>query len=128
MKSNLTLGDARKAILTETLEIVSTVWEGFDTAREVETPVTEATLALLGENLPEQGVAPETALHQATEVLDQSMAQSRPRFLAYIGSSGLEIGAVADFLAASYDINVALDARASSMLEIQTSRFADLRR
>jgi len=123
MKSNLTLGDARKAILTETLEIVSTVWEGFDTARDVETPVTEATLALLGENLPEQGVAPETALHQATEVLDQSMAQSRPRFLAYIGSSGLEIGAVADFLAASYDINVALDARASSMLEIQTSRW-----
>ncbi len=123
MKSNLTLGDARKAILTETLEIVSTVWEGFDTARDVETPVTEATLALLSENLPEQGVAPETALHQATEVLDQSMAQSRPRFLAYIGSSGLEIGAVADFLAASYDINVALDARASSMLEIQTSRW-----
>lgn len=122
-KSNLTLGDARKAILTETLEIVSTVWEGFDTARDVETPVTEATLALLAENLPEQGIAPQEALHHATEVLDQSMAQSRPRFLAYIGSSGLEIGAVADFLAASYDINVALDARASSMLEIQTSRW-----
>lgn len=123
MKNNLTLGDDRKAILAETLEIVSTVWEGFDSARDVETAVSEATQAMLTENLPEQGIAPELALHQATEVLDQSMAQSRPRFLAYIGSSGLEIGAVADFLAASYDINVALDARASSILEVQTSRW-----
>ena len=123
MKRNLTLGDARKAVLEETLEIVRTIWEGFDTAREVETEITASTVALLSETLPEHGIAPQVALNQATEVLDQSMAQSRPRFLAYIGSSGLEIGAIADFLAASYDINVALDARASSILEIQTSRW-----
>ena len=57
------------------------------------------------------------ALDEAVDVLDQSLAQSRPRFLAYIGSSGLEIGAVADFLAASYDINLAVDARAASELD-----------
>jgi aromatic-L-amino-acid decarboxylase len=123
MINNLTLGDSRKAVLAETMSIVTTIWEGFDAARDVETAVSETTVALLSESLPEQGTAPETALNQATEVLDQSMAQSRPRFLAYIGSSGLEIGAVADFLAASYDINVALDARASSALEVQTSRW-----
>jgi aromatic-L-amino-acid decarboxylase len=123
MKSNLTLGDSRTAVLTETLATVRTMWEGFDVARDVETAVTETTMALLSESLPEKGVAPEVALERATEVLDQSLAQSRPRFLAYIGSSGLEIGAVADFLAASYDINMAVDARAASALEVQTSRW-----
>lgn len=121
MKSNLTLGNSRKAVLEETFSIVSTMWESFDTARDDEPAVAETTVALLGESLPEQGVAPELALGQATEVLDQSLAQSRPRFLAYIGSSGLEIGAVADFLTASYDINMAVDARAASALEVQTS-------
>ena len=123
MKSNLTLGDTRKAVLEETLEIVSTMWAGFDAARDVETAITENTQSLLGESLPERGMSPEVALGQATDVLDQSLAQSRPRFLAYIGSSGLEIGAVADFLAASYDINMAVDARAASTLEVQTSRW-----
>jgi len=123
MKSNLTLGDSRTAVLAETLSIVNTMWEGFDTARDAEPQVTETTVALLSESLPEQGIAPETALDQATDVLDQSLAQSRPRFLAYIGSSGLEIGAVADFLAASYNINMAVDARAASTLEVQTSRW-----
>lgn len=122
-KSNLTLGDSRRAVLEETLEIVSTMWAGFDTARDVETAVTESTHSLLTESLPERGMAPEVALGQATDVLDQSLAQSRPRFLAYIGSSGLEIGAVADFLAASYDINMAVDARAASTLEVQASRW-----
>jgi aromatic-L-amino-acid decarboxylase len=58
-------------------------------------------------------------LDLAVDVLDASLAQSRPRYLAYIGSSGLEVGAVADLLAASYDINLALDARGATRLEHQ---------
>ncbi len=52
-------------------------------------------------------------------MLDASLAQSRPRYFAYIGSSGLEVGALADLLAHSYDINLALDARGATQLERQ---------
>lgn len=57
------------------------------------------------------------------DILDSSIAQSRPRFLAYIGSSGLEVGAIADFLTSSYDINHAIDSKASTLLEEQTAKW-----
>ena len=123
MNHNLRLGDERRDVLQATFDTVTQVWEGFDKARESEPELTAATAALLAETLPEQGMIHTDALGQAVDVLDQSLAQSRPRFLAYIGSSGLEIGAVADFLAASYDINLAVDARAASSLEVQTSKW-----
>ena len=123
MHQNLRLGDDRRDVLQTTIDTVTQVWEGFDQARESEPELTASTVALLAEALPEQGIQHGDALGQAVDVLDQSLAQSRPRFLAYIGSSGLEIGAVADFLAASYDINLAVDARAASTLEVQTSKW-----
>jgi aromatic-L-amino-acid decarboxylase len=52
--------------------------------------------------------------------MEHSIAQSRPRYLAFISSSGLEIGAIADLIAHSYDVNLALDAKAASLLEAQT--------
>lgn len=123
MDSFLRLGDDRQPVLDETFERVRQVWTGFDHAREGEPELSAETRAMLADTLPEHGVNRMIALDQAVHVLDQSLAQSRPRFLAYIGSSGLEIGAVADFLAASYDINVAIDARASSLLEVQTGKW-----
>ncbi|MBU6265656.1 MAG: hypothetical protein KGM14_05615, partial [Actinomycetales bacterium] len=123
MPHNLRLGDDRREVLQTTFDTVTQVWEGFDQARESEPELTASTSALLAETLPEEGMVATDALGQAVDVLDQSLAQSRPRFLAYIGSSGLEIGAVADFLAASYDINLAVDARAASTLEVQTSKW-----
>ncbi|MFM6967056.1 MAG: hypothetical protein ACKOWI_06880, partial [Rhodoluna sp.] len=78
---------------------------------------------ILASNLPETGIGEELAIDQSLGVLDQSLAQSRPRFFAYIGSSGLEIGAIADFLASSFDINLAVDSRAASRLEEQTARW-----
>ena len=123
MDSFLRLGDDRQQVLDETFEHVRQVWSGFDHAREGEPDITDETWSLLAETLPEHGMKHTRALDQAATVLDQSLAQSRPRFFAYIGSSGLEIGAVADFLAASYDVNVAIDARASSFLEVQTGKW-----
>jgi aromatic-L-amino-acid decarboxylase len=123
MDSFLRLGDDRQQVLDETFEHVRQVWSGFDHAREGEPDITDETWSLLAETLPERGMKHTSALDQAATVLDQSLAQSRPRFFAYIGSSGLEIGAVADFLAASYDVNVAIDARASSFLEVQTGKW-----
>lgn len=122
-QSFLRLGADRQQVLDETFDLVKAMWTGMDHAREGEPRITCETRSLLAETLPEHGIEPTSALDQAATVLDQSLAQSRPRFLAYIGSSGLEIGAIADFLAASYDINVAIDARASSFLEVQTGKW-----
>lgn len=123
MHNFLRLGSARDAVLEDTLRTVNDVWTGLDQARETEPELTPAITELLAQPLPEKGQNAKEALDLAAEVLDQSIAQSRPRFLAYIGSSGLEVGAVADFLAASYDINVALNSKASTMLEVQTSKW-----
>ncbi|MEY4997449.1 MAG: L-2,4-diaminobutyrate decarboxylase [Actinomycetota bacterium] len=123
MHDFLRLGDERDSVLEETFDIVNKMWQGQDKAREGEPEFTNETKALLQEGLPETGMDASDALELAAEVLDQSIAQSRPRFLAYIGSSGLEVGAVADFLAASYDINVALNSKASTLLEVQTGKW-----
>jgi aromatic-L-amino-acid decarboxylase len=56
-------------------------------------------------------------------VLDASIAQSRPRFLAYVGSSGLEIGVLADALMASHDVNVAVESGGAALLEAQAVRW-----
>jgi len=119
----LSLGDDRDRSLARTASVVRQVWTGFDTARDVEPQVTPEIYAALSAPLPAAPTPVTAALDEAASILDCSLAQSRPRFLAYIGSSGLEVGAIADFLAASYDVNMAVDARAASLLERQTSRW-----
>ena len=116
----LHLGDERKGALNHAAEIVARAWAEFDHARSEEHLPSEALIALLQKPLPNQGMDAITGLDLAAEVLDSSLAQSRPRYLAYIGSSGLEIGALADLLAHSYDINLALDARGATLLNHQT--------
>ncbi|MEY4321742.1 MAG: hypothetical protein RL167_470, partial [Actinomycetota bacterium] len=81
----------------------------------------EESKKLLTMGLPETGIGESQSISDSLSLLDQSTAQSRPRFFAYIGSSGLEIGAIADFLASSYDINLAVDSGAASTLEKQTA-------
>jgi len=69
--------------------------------------------------VPEEPVSVHEALDDAARILDESIAQPRPRYFAFIGSSGLEIGTIADLLAHTYDINLAVDARAATELERQ---------
>ncbi len=109
----------RNSLLKDLALRVSEVWSSFDSARESEPEISNKTLSVLSEDLPQDGRGETVALSQAVDILDQSLAQSRPRFFAYIGSSGLEIGAVADFLASSYDINLAVDSKAATLLEHQ---------
>ncbi len=63
------------------------------------------------------------ALDDAARILDESIAQARPRYFAFIGSSGLEIGTLGDLLAHTYDINLAVDARAATEVEDQAVRW-----
>jgi aromatic-L-amino-acid decarboxylase len=119
MPGPLTLGGQRDAALEHAARLVARAWREFDTAREVEPEASDALLAALGEPLPEGPGDVIADLDLAGDVLDASLAQSRPRYLAYIGSSGLEVGALADLLAHSFDINLALDAKAATRLERQ---------
>ena len=65
----------------------------------------------------------EAALADAARVLDASVSPSRPLFLAYIGSSGLEIGVLASALAATYDANLATSAGGADLVEEQALRW-----
>ena len=52
-----------------------------------------------------------------------SVSPSRPLFLAYIGSTGLEIGVLASALAATYDANLATSAGGADLVEEQALRW-----
>lgn len=122
-ESNLSLPDKRLHALDRASRVVLNAWNEFDRAREHESLPGADLLALLEQPLPEAATDVMEAIDRATAVLDASLAQSRPRFFAFIGSSGLPIGALADLLAHSYDINLAVDARAATKLEWQTIRW-----
>lgn len=119
----LRLGANSDAALKHAAEIVAKAWGEFYVAREHEPLVAPSLAQTLKEKLPEGPTDPIHTLDLAAEVLDTSLAHSRPRFMAWIGSSGLEIGALGDLLAHSYDINLAIDSRAASELERQTLRW-----
>lgn len=121
----MTLRDTsqREVLLRRIHDAVSETWAGFDHARDGQPGIDQDTLALLSGPMPASGVSMDETLTQALGVLDQSISQSRPRFFAYIGSSGLEVGAAADFLAASHDINLAIDSGAANLLEAQTAKW-----
>jgi aromatic-L-amino-acid decarboxylase len=115
----LSLGDDRDEALAHAAALVAHAWREFDEARDEEPGPTPQLRARLAEPLPQEPDDVIASLDLAAEVLDASLAQSRPRYLAYIGSSGLEIGALADLLAHSYDVNLAIDAGAATGLERQ---------
>ncbi len=118
--SMLSLGEDRLPALELAFGILRESWEGFDAARPGQPPPSEETLALLSETLPESGVGALAALREAETLLDESLAQSRPRFFGYVGSSGLEVGVLAESLSAAHDVNLASVAAAATMVEQQT--------
>jgi aromatic-L-amino-acid/L-tryptophan decarboxylase len=119
----LALGEARTETLEHGLALILESWRGFDRARSYQPPIAEHIRALLAEGLPQSGIGPHAALDEVSEILDESLAHSRPRFFGYVGSSGLELGVLADALAGSHDINLAASAAAADLVERQTLRW-----
>lgn len=119
---SLPLAD-REAVLEHAARLILAAWKSFDHARPGQPLPNERHHALLRESLPEQTSHPQDALDAAADVLDVSLSQSRPRYFAYIGSSGLEIGVLGDALMASHDVNVAVSSGAADLLEAQTVRW-----
>lgn len=114
------LGENRDEVLDFATSITKAAWQSFDQARLIEPVIDLQNESLLSQSAPEFGTDPLIALNEASSLLNQSLAHARPRFLAYVGSSGLEIGAIADLLVGSYDINMALAAGAATRVENQT--------
>ena len=94
--------------------IVAGAWQSFDQARPGQPGVDERLQRLLRAALPEEGSSALGALDDAAEILDLSIAQPRPRYFAFVGSSGLEIGVLGDLLAACFDVNLAVWAGAAT--------------
>ena len=123
MSQPLSLGDQRDRALQHAAELVAQAWRDFDVARESEPDLGAELRDLLRTPLPESGIDACQGLDEAAAALDASTAQARPRYFAYIGSSALEIGALADLLAHSFDVNLALDSKGATLIEEQTLRW-----
>lgn len=120
MNHPLGIGPDREKVLKYVTEQILDVWASFDAPRDSEPQISDALHTWLSTSLPVSSTDVVTSINQAFEVMDASTAQSRPRFFAYIGSSGLEVGAIADFIVATYDVNQAIDARAATLMDDQT--------
>jgi aromatic-L-amino-acid decarboxylase len=119
----LRLDAPREEALEHAAKLVAEAWRSFDRPRPEEPPLDERVRRILQASLPDEPVSVHEALDDAFRALDESIAQPRPRYFAFIGSSGLEIGALGDLLAATYDMNLAVDARAATVLEQQAVRW-----
>ncbi|MGH2863537.1 MAG: pyridoxal phosphate-dependent decarboxylase family protein, partial [Solirubrobacteraceae bacterium] len=108
------------ALLTQHL---GTAWASFDQPRPQEPQLDSALIDRLSEALPTAPGDPEASLADIASVLDASVSPSRPLYCAYIGSTGLEAGVLADALANAYDVNLAAAAGAAELLENQTIRW-----
>jgi aromatic-L-amino-acid decarboxylase len=113
----------REQVLEHAARLILASWRSFDHARPQQPLPGARHHALLSQPLPAAGSSAMAALDAAADVLDVSLAQARPRYFAYIGSSGLEIGVLGDALMASHDVNVAVSAGAADLLEAQTIRW-----
>ena len=120
---SLPLPGGRERVLAHAARLILEAWRSFDHARPTQPLPGARHHELLSRPLPAAGSDPVDALESAADVLDVSLAQSRPRFFAYIGSSGLEIGVLGDALMASHDVNVATSSGAADLLEAQTIRW-----
>jgi aromatic-L-amino-acid decarboxylase len=120
----LRLDASREEALEHAAKLVTEAWRSFDRYRPEEPQLDERVRALLRASLPEAATPVHDALDDTARILDESIAQPRPRYFAFIGSSGLEIGTIGDLLAHTYDINLAVDARAATQVELQAVRWA----
>ncbi|HEY1316070.1 MAG TPA: pyridoxal-dependent decarboxylase [Gaiella sp.] len=120
---SLRLDAPREEALERASAIVAEAWRSFDRPRPGQPAVDERLGELLRSALPADGSSAIGALEDAARILDTSLAQPRPRFFAFVGSSGLEIGVLGDLLASCFDVNLALWAGAASEVEDQAVRW-----
>jgi aromatic-L-amino-acid decarboxylase len=120
---SLRLDIPREEALLRATEIVIAGWRSFDQARAIEPEIDDRLKELLEASLPELPTGALEVLEDARRGLDESIAQTRPRFFAFVASSGLEIGVIGDLLASCFDANLAVWAAAATEIEDQAVRW-----
>ena len=115
----LQLDVSREVALARATELITEAWRSFDQFRSGQPPVGERMRALTALGLPEAPTPALDVIADAALALDQTIAQPRPRYFAFIGSSALEIAVIGDALASCFDPNLAVWAAAASELEQQ---------
>ncbi len=121
---SLPLDIPRSELLTRAAKVIAEAWQSFDQARAVEPDISQALRLMAADGLRAEPMPALQALEQAKSYLDTSLAQARPRYFAFVGSSGLEVGVLADALASTFDVNLATTARSADLIEAQALRFA----
>ncbi|HUZ85102.1 MAG TPA: aminotransferase class V-fold PLP-dependent enzyme [Gaiellales bacterium] len=119
----LALDAPRERVLEQACRLIAEAWRGFDHARPGQPAVDRRVRRLLGSALPDAPTAVAEVIADAALVLDESIAQPRPRYFAFVASSGLEVGVIADALAACFDANLAVWAGAATEVEAQAVRW-----
>ncbi len=109
----------RQVVLSDLTQYVERAWASFDHPRPTEPRPDQALLERLRADLPEEPSDAKDALRDAVDILDASISPSRPLYLAYVGSTGLESGMLASALSAVYDVNLAAAAGAADLLDQQ---------
>jgi aromatic-L-amino-acid/L-tryptophan decarboxylase len=113
----------REGILEDLERVICEAWESFDAPRTAEPQLDEMLIGRLETPLPEKAGNADRILADAARILDASISPSRPLYLGYIGSTGLEIGVLASALLATYDANLAVTAGGADLVEEQTLRW-----
>ena len=116
----LRLDVPRAEALAHATELIARAWDSFDHARPEQPPVDEQLRASLAAPIALGPTPVLQALDEAAVVLDHSIAQPRPRYFAFVASSGLEIAVLGDALAACHDVNLAVVSGAADLVERQT--------
>lgn len=109
----------RDAVLAALTALIADAWHSFEHPRPEEPAIDADVRERLAQPLPEHAENPAQVLADAARILDESVSPARPLYLAYVGSTGLEVGVLAEALAATYDVNLAVTARAADLLEAQ---------
>jgi aromatic-L-amino-acid decarboxylase len=113
----------RDSVLGHLSRYLTAAWASFDSPRPSEPAADPQLISRLRADLPGEPGDVEAALGDAVQVLEASVSPSRPLFLAYVGSSGLETSVLASALAAAYDANLATAAGAADLLDRQAVRW-----
>lgn len=113
----------RDAVLQIVARYLADAWESFDEPRPEEPDADDALLDRLSSSLPEVPGDLNAALGDAVEVLEASVSPARPLFVAWVGSTGLELGVLGTALSAAYDANLATAAGAADLLDQQAARW-----
>jgi aromatic-L-amino-acid decarboxylase len=109
----------REKVLAQVERVITDAWASFDRPRISEPHLAPDLVGRLRSPLPDLPGDAEEALADAARVLDASVSPCRPLYVAYIGSSGLEVGVLASVLAATYDANLAASAGGADLVDEQ---------